>query len=163
MSFNKTKSEKMQDFVRFVKEKHGVVSVDMRTVAAEAEKLGWKMPKPKTPIDLLAAQFSDAQREEIRKDEETGHPYRANLAVSTWKDNVQSVLWTDIDVAPRHTAHMALSQYRKQMIGEAVQMTLTADHWNRKNPTEEPIKPELDFGPDVEWELNVPVVEAKAA
>lgn len=160
----KTKSEKMQDFVRFYKEKHGVISADMKDVAAEAERMGWKMPKPKTPIDLLAAQFSDSQREEIRKDAETGRPYRANLAVTTWEGSTQSVLWTDIDVAPRHIAHMSLSQYRNQMIGEAVQMTLTADHWNRKNPKEEPITMQLDFGPDVEWELNVPTEEdSKAA
>ena len=105
---------------------------------------------------MLAAQFSDSQREEIRKDDVTGHPYRANLAVSTWQGNTQTVLWTDIDVAPRSVAHKSLAQYRDQMIGEAVQMTLTADHWNRMNPNDEPITMELDFGPDVEWELNAP-------
>lgn len=156
MRKGKTKSEKMQDFVRFYKEKHGVLSADMRDVAAEAERMGWKMPRPKTPLDLLAAQFSDSQREEIRKDEVTGRPYRANLAVSTWHGNSQSVLWTDIDVATRQIAHKSLSQYRDQMVGEAVQMTLTADHWNRMNPNEEPIKMELDFEPDVQWELNAP-------
>ena len=36
-------------------------------------------------------------------------------------------------------------------------MTLTADHWNRVNPSEEPINMVLDFGPDVEWELNAPL------
>ena len=152
----KTKSEKMQDFVRYFKDKHGVISADMREVAAEAERMGWKMPKPKTQLDMLAAQFSDSQREEIRKDDVTGHPYRANLAVSTWQGNTQTVLWTDIDVAPRSVAHKSLAQYRDQMIGEAVQMTLTADHWNRMNPNDEPITMELDFGPDVEWELNAP-------
>lgn len=163
MRIAKTKSEKMQDFVRFFKEQHGVISADMKEVASEAERMGWKMPKPKTPLDLLAAQFSDSQREEIRKDEITGRPYRANLAVSTWQGNTQSVLWTDIDVATRPIAHKSLSQYRDQMVGEAVQMTLTADHWNRKNPTEQPIKMELDFGPDVEWELNAPNEGQEAA
>lgn len=163
MRAGKTKNEKMQDFVRDYKERHGLISADMRSVAAEAERMGWKMPKPKAPVDLLAAQFSDSQREAIRKDEVTGRPYRANLAVSNWHENTQSVLWTDIDVAPRHIAHKSLSQYRDQMIGEAVQMTLTADHWNRKNPTEQPLAMQLDFGPDVEWELNVPDDDQKAA
>lgn len=163
MRNTKTKSEKLQDFVRFYKEKYGVISADMKDVAAEAEKMGWKMPNPKTPLDLLAAQFSDSQREEIRKDEETGRPYRANLAVSTWHGNTQSVLWTDIDVATRPIAHKSLSQYRDQMVGEAVKMTLTADHWNRKNPTEQPITMQLDFGPDVEWELNAPQDDQNAA
>jgi hypothetical protein len=159
----KTKSEKMQDFVRFYKEKHGVISADMHDVAAEAEKMGWKMPKPKSPLDLLAAQFSDSQREEIRHDEKTGLPYRANLAVSTWQGQTQQVLWTDIDVAPRAVAHKALSQYRDQMVGEAVQLTTTAQHWNRINPSEEPITPELDFGPDVDWELSAREMERKKA
>jgi len=163
MSNGKTKSEKMQDFVRFFKEKHGVISADMKEVAAEAERMGWKMPKPRTPQELLAAQFSDSQREEIRKDETTGRPYRANLAVSTWHGTTQSVLWTDIDVATRPIAHKSLSQYRDQMVGEAVQMTLTADHWNRKNSSEQPITMELDFGPDVEWELNAPQEDVQAA
>ena len=156
MSKGKTKSEKMQDFVRFYKEKYGVISADMKDVAAEAQRMGWKMPTPKTPLDMLAAQFSDSQREEIRKDEVTGRPYRANLAVSTRHGTTQTVLWTDIDIAPRHIAHKSLTQYREQMVGEAVQMTLTADHWNRVNPSEEPINMVLDFGPDVEWELNAP-------
>jgi len=163
MHKTKTKSEKMQDFVRYFKEKHGVISADMHEVAKEAEEMGWKMPKPKTPLDLLAAQFSDSQREEIRKDEVTGRPYRANLAVSTWQGNTQLVLWTDIDVAPRHIAHKALTQYREQMVGEAVQLTTTAAHWNRMNPTDEPIVMELDFGPDVEWELNAPRADGEEA
>lgn len=157
MSKGKTKSEKMQDFVRFYKEKYGVISADMKDVAAEAQRMGWKMPTPKTQLDLLAAQFSDAQREEVRKDEVTGRSYRANLAVSEWHGTTQTVLWTDIDIAPRHIAHKSLTQYREQMVGEAVQMTLTADHWNRVNPSEEPINMVLDFGPDVEWELNAPL------
>ena len=156
MRNTKTASEKRQDFVRHYKEKYGVISADMKEVAAEAKRLGWKMPQPKTPLELLAAQFSDSQREEVRKDEVTGRPYRANLAVSTWQGTAQTVLWTDIDVAPRHVAHKSLTQYREQMVGEAVKMTDTADHWNRMHPDEEPLQMELDFGPDVEWARNAP-------
>jgi hypothetical protein len=159
----KTKSQKMQDFVRFYREKTGKVSVEMREVAEYAQSMGWKMPKPKDPIDLLAQQFSDSQREEIRKDEVTGKPYRANLAVTEWHGNTQTVLWTDIESATRPIAHKSLTQYRDQMIGEAVQMTLTADHWNRMNPNEQPINMELDFGPDVIWRLAGPDEDAKAA
>ena len=156
MRNGKTMSEKRQDFVRHFKEKYGVMSADMKEVAAEAQRMGWKMPQPKTPLDLLAEQFSDSQREEIRKDDVTGRPYRANLAVTTWQGTAQTVLWTDIEVAPRHVAHKSLAQYRDQMVGEAVKMTDTADHWNRVHPNDEPINMELDFGPDVEWERNAP-------
>ena len=159
----KTKSQKMQDFVRFYRDKTGKVSVTMHEVAEYAESMGWKMPRPKSPLDLLAQQFSDSQREEIRKDDVTGRPYRANLAVTHWQGNTQTVLWTDIEVATRQIAHKSLTQYRDQMIGEAVQMTLTAEHWNRKNPNEQPINMELDFGPDVVWRLAGPDDAVQAA
>lgn len=146
----------MQDFVRYYRDKTGKVSVDMHEVAAEAKRMGWNLPKPKSALDLLAQQFSGAQREETRKDEVTGHPYRANLAVSEWASGTQTVFWTDIDQASRNVAHKSLTQYREQMIGEAVTLTLTADHWNRHNPEEEPINPELDFTDDVTWRLNTP-------
>lgn len=159
----KTKNEKMRDFVRYYREKTGKVSVEMHEVAAYAEQMGWPLPKPKSAVELLAAQFSDSQREEVRKDEVTGRPYRANLAVSEWHGNEQLVLWTDIDVATRPVAHKSLTQYREQMIGEAVQMTLTADHWNRINPSEEPITMQLDFNDDVTWRLAAPMDDEKAA
>lgn len=163
MRTQKTKAEKMQDFVRFYREKTGQASIDTKEVAALAKEMGWRLPKPKDPVDLLAQQFSDALREEIRRDEVTGRKYRANLAVSEWHGQTQQVLWTDIEVASRHVAHKALKQYRDQMIGEAVMMTNTAEHWNRVHPTEEPLNMPLDFGPDVEWERNAPMDDLKAA
>lgn len=152
----KTKKEKMQDFVRYYREKTGKVSVDMREVAEHAQQMGWPLPRPKSAVDMLATEFSDSQREEVRKDAVTGRPYRVNLAVSERHGNTQFVLWTDIDVAIRPIAHKSLTQYREQMIGEAVNLKLTADHWNRINPNEEPIQPMLDFNDDVTWRLAVP-------
>ena len=159
----KTKKEKMQDFVRFYREQTGKESVTMQEVAEHARKMGWKLPQPKTAIDLLAAQFSDSLRAEVRKDSVTGRPYRANLAVSEWRGNEQMVLWTDIEVAKRPIAHKSLTQYREQMVGEAVHMTDTADHWNRINPAEEPIVMLLDFNDDVNWRRNAPPDDQKAA
>lgn len=78
MGSRKTMNEKRQDFVRHYKEKYGVISADMREVAAEAERMGWKMPQPKTQLELLAEQFSDSQREEVRTDEITGRPYQCH-------------------------------------------------------------------------------------
>ena len=42
------------------------------------------------------------------------------------------------------------------MVGEAVRMADTADHWNRMHPNEEPIQMELDFAPDVLWARHAP-------
>jgi hypothetical protein len=159
----KTKVEKMQDFVRHYRDQTGKDSVTMQEVAEYARQHGWALPKPKSAIELLAAQFSDSLRAEVRKDSVTGRPYRANLAVSDWQGNTQMVLWTDIEIAKRAVAHKSLTQYREQMIGEAVHMSDTADHWNRINPTEEPIVMMLDFNDDVTWRRNAPMDDEKAA
>jgi len=75
-----TKKQEMQALIRMYREKTGKQSVDMHDVANFAVSKGWPLPKPKNPLDRLAEQFSLAAREEIRKDPETGRPYRANLA-----------------------------------------------------------------------------------
>lgn len=62
----------------------GVESVDMHEVAKFAASMGWPLPKPRTALDRLAEQFSNAARVEMRRDDVTGRPYRANLAVTTW-------------------------------------------------------------------------------
>jgi hypothetical protein len=73
-----TKDEKMQAFMRYYRDKSGEEELDMKKVALEATRMGWKLPKPADPIDLLAKEFSHAAREEVRRDEVTGEPYRAN-------------------------------------------------------------------------------------
>ncbi len=45
---------------------------------------------------------------------------------------------------------------RDQMIGDGLQVTIDAMHWNRVNENEEPIQPDLDFTDDIEWRLNAP-------
>ena len=45
---------------------------------------------------------------------------------------------------------------REQMVGDGVQLTLDAMHWNNINPKEEPITIPLDFTEDIEERLNTP-------
>lgn len=158
-----TKKQAMQNIIKMYREKTGNQSVEMHEVAKFAADMGWPLPKPKNPIDLLAEQFSSAAREEIRKDEVTGRPYRANLAVTTWHGSNQMTLWTDIDEAPRHIAHKSFIQRREQMVGDAVQLTFDAMHWNRVNQNEEPIVMPMDFTDDVKWRINAPDQDNEAA
>lgn len=157
------KSQSMQAIIRRYREQTGNDSVDMHDVAKYAVGLGWALPKPKTALERLAEQFSSAAREEIRRDEVTGKPYRANLAVTTWQGNAQMTLWTDIDVAPRPIAHRSFQQRREQMIGDAVQLTFDVMHWNRINEKDNPIEMPLDLTDDVEWRINAPDDNEKAA
>ena len=157
------KSQEMQSIIKRYKQETGQASVDMHDVARYAVSMGWPLPKPKTALERLAEQFSGAAREEIRRDEVTGKPYRANLAVTTWQGSHQSTLWTDIDDAPRYIAHRSFQQRREQMVGDAVQLTFDVMHWNRVNEAEEPIVMEMDFNDDVQWRINSPGDGEKAA
>lgn len=158
-----TKAQEMQAIIKRYKEATGHTSVDMHDVAKYAASMGWPLPKPKTALDRLAEQFSAAAREEVRRDEVTGKPYRANLAVTTWQGSQQTTLWTDIDDAPRKIAHRSFQQRREQMVGDAVQLTFDVMHWNRVNESEEAIIMEMDFNDDVQWRINTPDDDAKAA
>lgn len=158
-----TKAQEMQSIIKRYRTETGNDSVDMHEVAKFAAGMGWPLPKPKTALDRLAEQFSSAAREEMRKDEVTGRPYRANLAVTTWQGQNQMTLWTDIDVAPRYVAHKSFQQRREQMIGDAVQLTFDVMHWNRVNEIDEPIEMPMDFTDDVQWRMNAPDENERAA
>ena len=159
------RSTEMQRLIYMYREQTGENSVTMQDVAKFAVGKGWPLPKPKSAIELLSEQFAQAAREDYRKDEVTGRPYRANLAVviNQGKPGEQYTLWTDIDAAPKPIAKKAFQQRREQMVGDAVHLSDDVDHWNRVNPNEEPITTELDFGPDVEWRRNAPDQDEEAA
>jgi hypothetical protein len=158
-----TKNQRLQNIIKLYRQRTGDDSVDMHQVAKFAAQMGYQLPKPKSGIDRLAEQLSAAAREEVRHDPVTGRPYRANLAVVQWTNGSQLTLWHDIDVAPRRIAHKAFVQRREQMVGDAVQLTLDVSHWNRVHADEEPIVMPLDFAEDVEWRLNAPDQDDKAA
>lgn len=158
-----TKSQRLQRLIQHYRDETGNESVDMHEVAKFAADRGYPLPKPKSALDRLAEELSTAAREEVRHDKVTGHPYRANLAVVQWNNGQQLTLWHDIDVAPRRVARKAFVQRREQMVGDAVQLTLDVTHWNRVHDHEEPIVMPLDFTDDVEWRLNAPGEDDKAA
>ncbi len=149
-----TKVQERQAFIRYYKKETGKQEVVMKEVARFAAKMGWTLPVPADPIDLLAKQFSEAAREEIRHDKKTKRPYKVNHPITVTQGNAQLTFWIDLDEAPRHKAVKALMQYRDQMVGEAVMVTNCADHWNSINPGEEQIQIPLDFTDDVEWRKN---------
>jgi len=58
-----------------------VTEVDSHKLALFAQEMGWELPKPKEPIELLATLFSRAIGEEVRIDKKTKRPYKASLAI----------------------------------------------------------------------------------
>ncbi len=150
-----TKEERMQRFARHYRENVGR-DATMREVAEAAAKAGWPLPKPKDPIDVLAKEFARAESEEIKYDEVTGEPYRANICYDQKQGDKQLRFWADIDRASRDKMHKNYILRRENMVGDGLQMALDLKHWNRINPDEEPIAPDLDLTDDVEWKMNAP-------
>lgn len=152
-----TRIEKRLNFIRYYKSLKNEQEVQMRDVAALAQQMGWKMPVPPDPLDMLAKQFAEAAGEETRVDKETKRVYKANLAITErTKDGRQLTLWIDVDEnPPRHRMAKALNLYREQMVAEAVIGKNTADHWNRNNPDQIPPPFVTDLTEDVNERLAI--------
>jgi hypothetical protein len=158
-----TKHQEMQRLIRHYKDVTKKTEINMHEVAQFAVGKGWPLPRPIAALDRLAKEFSEAAREEIRHDKKTGKPYRANHALTTAYGAKQLTLWVDIDEASRKPMVKSLVQRREQMVGDGLQLTLDAMHWNNIHPNEEPIKLPLDLTDDVEWRLNAPDEGEKAS
>ena len=148
-----TKKLQMQRVIRLYKQQTGKTEVDMHKVAEYAvTRLGMVLPTVKGPLEILFEQFSQAARDEIRYDKVTKKPYRVNHAVH----ESQGYLWVDIDEAPRGPMQKSMVMRREQIVGDALQLSFDADHWNSIHPEDEPILMPLDFTDDVEWRKNSP-------
>ena len=160
-----TKVQKRQNFIRHYRERTGKKEVDMHEVAIAAQKMGWPLPTPVDPLDLLARQFADAAREETRRDKETKQPYKAQLAITRRSpDGRQLAFWFDVDEdPPRHKMSKGLKQYRDQMVCEAIIGSNTADHWNRIHPDQLPLPFVTDLTEDVNERRSIPIEEEAAS
>jgi hypothetical protein len=112
------------------------------------------MPQPADPLDLLAKQFSDAARLEIKQDSQTGNPYRVNHAVPNRAATGQlSFFWIDIDDPKTTPTNMraSLVMRREQMVDDGLQLTFDLEHWNSTRPEEAQIEPlPMDLTLDLE-------------
>lgn len=153
-----TRAQKQQKFIRWYRDQIGKKEIDMHDVARAAQKMGWQLPTPPDPLDMLAKQFSESAGEETRNDKETKRVYKAQLAITERrKDGTQMTLWLDVDDdPPRHRIEKGLKKYREQMVGEAVIGSNTAEHWNRTHPDQRPLKFVTDLTTDVNERLKLP-------
>lgn len=131
--------------------------IRMKKVVAYAVRLGWPMPKPKDPLEILAKEFSDAARQKYDKDNKTGRPYRVYHAVPAYDERGQGVFfWIDID-DPATTAknfRKSAVMRREQMVDDGVQLSLDLDHWNSIRPPGDHVTLPMDISPDIEWRKN---------
>lgn len=147
-----TKINEKQRLIRRYKDETGETDIDMKEVAKFALRVGWQMPKPKSPLDMLAKQLANAARQEMRQDDSTGRPYRANHSIPHKQGNETMFLWIDIDdkATTRKKMQKSLTLRREQMVGDGLQLTYDADHWNASHPDEDPIQLEMDLSFDIE-------------
>lgn len=144
-----SKRQDMQRFLRHYKDETGERELDMYKVAQHAAKMGWKMPVPPSPVDMLAKEFTAAAQEERKYDKKTGKPYRVYHAIpATGQPSLFA--YVDIDEATRRQMHMSAVNRREQMVSDGVNLTLDLDHWNSVNPKEEPITLPMDLTLDIE-------------
>ena len=140
-------------------EETGNESLDSHRFADWLMKRGVKPPPPPSERSLLAREARKAWRQDIRKDEVTGQPYRKYHAVPMEDPQPGDQLrfyYFDIERAPRGRMVKALGMRKEQMIDNGVHITLDADHWNRINPEDEPIQIPMDLTDPIEWRKNAP-------
>lgn len=140
------------------REERGVADIDPMTFADYLIKSGVKLPPPPTDIELMAKAAKRALKMEVRRDSETGRPYHAYQAVPQERDKVTGQLqfrYYDTDDAPREPMHKALLSRVSGMVDDGVRVSFDAEHWNRINPTEEPINVQelFDLREQVEWRI----------
>jgi len=100
------------------------------------------------PYDVLAAQMSNALREEYGTHK--GRRYRVNHAVRVTKGGVQYTFWAIMDYAPHEHMEKAFTQRREQIVGDCVQLATDVEVYNDMNAGERPaVQLVLDFSADV--------------
>lgn len=157
-----TKKQEMQRWCRTFREQEGR-DLSNHELAHRLKGIGWEMPKPKDPLDLLAKQISDAEAEEMVFDEELNDSVNRNICYQVDVNGEKVTLWTELDTATRNKVEKNKTLRRDQMVGDAYSSSLILLRWNRLHPKEEPVQMDLDFGPDVEWRLNTPKAKKRAA
>ncbi len=157
-----SKKRELQRFTRWLRVKENR-DVTTHEIAFALEAQGYKMPEPKSPVDLLAKEIADALREETRYDKVLKKDYRSNVYYTERQGGKQLTFWADIEKVNRKKMVKNYILRRDQMVGDGTQVSIDILHWNRINPTEEPIQLELNLTYDVEWRLNAPKAKGKAA
>ena len=157
-----SKKLELQRYTRWLREKEQR-DVTTHEVALALKAQGYKMPVPKTDVDLLAKDVAEALREETRYDNVLKKDYRSNVYYTERQGGKQLTFWADIDRVNRKKMVKNYVLRRDQMIGDGTQLSIDLMHWNRVNPKDEPIQAELDFTDDVQWRLNAPKAKGKAA
>ena len=145
---NMTKNQELIKLKNLYKQETKEEDISVPAFVAWLRRRGYQMPEPPTVDQVLGKQIVKALEEEVRHDEATGEIYKVNVSFAADSEG-NGVLWTDVDEAPRKKMVKVVGGRRKQIVNDAVQLELIVEHWNRKNPDDEPLAVEYDLGFDV--------------
>lgn len=142
-------SEQMQSIYTAYEKDGQPLPASSKDIAAWAIKSGLWEPKPSDIIKQCAEDLSRALREE-HKTYKDGKRYRTKHVVRIKKDGKQLYLWEDMRTASKSHMQKAISQRRRQIVGDCHQLAVDVDVYNDMNPDQDPLQLILDFTDDVE-------------
>jgi len=155
-----------EKMIRLYKIETGNHDPCMPEVAAWAKERGFKMPKVKTDVELLAKRLSRSARLSTREVEDMPGLFpRANLAYPVIEHGERKIRWFDPagPSATREKYAKSRTLRREGMVGDAVQYAIDDEYWNLKHPDDEPFQLDLDLTEDVLWRLNGLAAQRKKA
>lgn len=125
--------------------------IDPHTLAAWAYQKGLYKPNVRTMVDSIAADISQAFREEYRTSP-NGLRYRAKHAYTKKVGNKTMSLWADIDdlSTPHDHFKRSFAQRRQQIVGDCIQLNTDVTVYNQTRSSENPIQLIFDFNYDIE-------------
>lgn len=149
----RSKKAEMNAWIRTFREKENR-DLSASEISTMLEQIGWPMPKPKTPHEILAKQVAAAQAEETVWDEVLREHVGRNICYHAEVEGKTVMLWAELDPATRNKADNHKTLLREQTVGDVYHGTLKCMRWSRLHPDQEPLHFEPDFTPDIEWRLN---------
>ena len=154
-----TFGEQMRTIYRQYIAEGGTLPVKMDELYAFASKNGLWKPQKADLRKQFGKQMSRALREDYFKDAKGRTVRKHHAVVIPGRDaegnDVQQVLWDDIDTAPREHLEGAFQLRRGQIVGDCKQLKNDVDYVNDTRLTENPIPMLWDFTDDVE-EASLP-------
>lgn len=158
-----TKEERLQQVWHHYDADHGHQPTSTREAVHWAVSEGLLELPEVDPYEVLAAQMSQALRDEYETDSQ-GRRYRVNHAVRISKGGVQLTFWGMMGFASHDHMEKAFAQRRDQIIGDNLQLKTDVDVYNDLNRGKRPaIQLVLDYTEDVAERQELQKIKPKRA
>jgi len=141
-------NERMLDVVDMYIEQGGKIPLDLDDLARFAINNDHWHGQGNALTQLCKRDFSRAFREQYHSDPQ-GRQVRTYHAAKSRSGGVQKVFWADMRNAPPEHMELALTQRRKQIVGDCVQLKKDTDSYNENNGDGAYVQMTFDFTEDI--------------